>query len=333
MLVTEFTTDVVEAPERFALWEEATSQSHMRNRLYSENHEDFLAKMRVLELGQVTASVLAYSHLEIARTAKQIRQADPDVYLVNYFLGGEGVISYDGRDTTLRTGDLVVLDSSRPYRGEVRAVVDKWSHATVQIPRALLPLPRKTAQGLFAAPINGNRGMGGVFTRWLTDLNARAKEFTAADAPTLASVTLDLLASVVARRLEAEESLTPETRKTALRARINAFVEQHLDDPAMTPQAVADAHHISLRHLQQLLAENDTSPAAWIRHRRLERCRLDLVNPLLIARPVRAIAERWGFTNPAHFSRLFRATYGAPPQDYRRSPLEACANRQPTCAE
>ncbi|MEV6133864.1 helix-turn-helix transcriptional regulator [Streptomyces violaceusniger] len=173
--------------------------------------------------------------------------------------------------------------------------------------------------------------MGGVFTRWLTDLNARAHEFTPADIPTLTSVTLGLLASVIARCLEAEESLTPETRKTALRARTNAFVEQHLGAPAMTPQAIADAHHISRRHLQQLLAEDDTSPAAWIRHRRLERCRIDLANPSLNARPFQAVAARWGFHDPAHFSRLFRAAYGIPPRDFRNLRAEACANRQQLC--
>ncbi|MFH8978784.1 AraC family transcriptional regulator [Streptomyces sp. NPDC017890] len=332
MLVTEFTTEGTEASERFALWEETTSQSHMRNLLRSEDHEDFLGKMRVLDLGDVQVSALAYSHLEIARTAKLIRQSDPEMYLINYFLGGEGVVSVDGSDTTLRTGDLAVLDSSRPYWGDVRAVADKWSHVTVQFPRELLPLPGRTAQDLLAVPINGRHGMGGVFVRWLTDLNARAHEFTPADIPTLTSVTLDLLASAIARCLETEGSLTPEARKTALRARINAFVEQHLADPAMTPQAIADAHHISLRYLQQLLAENDTSPAAWIRRRRLERCRLDLANPRLSARPIQAIAARWGFTNPTHFSRLFRAAHGMPPRDYRNLQVPASANRQYLCA-
>ncbi|KAK1184489.1 helix-turn-helix transcriptional regulator [Streptomyces sp. NBS 14/10] len=88
-----------------------------------------------------------------------------------------------------------------------------------------------------------------------------------------------------------------------------AVREQHLADPVLTPQTIAYAHHISLGHLQQLLAEDETSPGAWIR-RRLERCRHDLANPRLNAHPIRAIAERWGFTNPTHFSRLFRATYG-----------------------
>ncbi|MEL5957421.1 helix-turn-helix domain-containing protein [Streptomyces sp. CLV115] len=329
MLVTEFRTDVVAAPERFALWEETTAQSHMRNRLRSNDQDDFRARMRVLDFGEVQVSALAYSHLEIARTAKLIRQSDPEVCQINYFLDGEGAVSVDGDDRVLSTGDLVVTDSSRPYCGNVRAVPGKWSHVTMQCPRRLLPLPEKRVQGLFAVPISGRNGMGGVFARWLTDLNTRADEFTPADIPTLTSVTLDLLASVIAT----EEALPPEARRTALRAGINAFVEQHLADPAMTPRTVADAHHISLRHLQQLLAEDDTSPAAWIRHRRLERCRLDLTDPRLNARPIQAISARWGFTDPKHFSRLFRATYGIPPRDFRDRSREACANRHQPCAD
>lgn len=332
MLVTEFSTGVVEAPERFALWEAATEQSHMRNRLRSEDQDDFRARMRGLDLGEVQVASLAYPHLEIARTEKLIRRSDPEAYQINYFLGGAGAVSFGGSERALRVGDLVVMDSSRPYRGDVRSVPGGWSHMTMQCPRGLLPLPEKTVQRLLAVPISGRHGMGGVFTRWLADLNTRADEFTPADVPTLASVTLDLLASVIARSLEAEEALSPETRRIALWARINAFVERHLADPAMTPQAIADAHHISLRHLQQLLAENGTSPAAWIRHRRLERCRLDLADPRLHARPIQAIATRWGFPDPAHFSRLFRAAYGMPPRDYRNMRDGAVANLQPPCA-
>lgn len=332
MLVTEFSTEAVAAPERFALFGEITARSHLRNRLRSNDREDFRAKVRVLVLGELQVSALSFPHLEIARTAKVIRQSDPEVYLINYHSGGEGSFSQAGNDTAFRAGDLTVLDSSCPFDGHRHALQDSWSQLIVQLPRKLLPLPEKTVQRLLAVPISGRCGMGGVFARWLSDLSARAGELTPADIPTLASVTLDLLASTLARCLEAEAALSPETRRNALRARINAFVEQHLADPAMTPQAIADAHHISLRHLQQLLAEDDTSPAAWIRHRRLERCRLDLANPRLNARPIQAIATRWGFTDPAHFSRLFRATYGIPPQDYRNLP-QACANRQHPCAD
>lgn len=290
-------------------------------------------KVRVLDLGEMQMSALSFPHLEIARTAKWIRQSDPEVYMINYILCGEGAFSYAGIDTTLHAGDLIVLAGSRPCDAHRHAFQGSWSQLTLQFPRRLLPLPEKTVRRLLAVPIDGRSGMGGAFTRWLTDLNARAGEFTPADISTLASVTLDLLSSVITRCLEADDALTPEARRTALRAQINAFIEQHLADPVMSPQTISDAHHISLRHLQQLLAEDDTSPAAWIRHRRLERCRLDLANPRLNARSIQAIAERWGFTDHAHFSRLFRATYGTPPRDYRNLSPKDCANRQHLCAE
>ncbi|MFI1583955.1 helix-turn-helix domain-containing protein [Embleya sp. NPDC020630] len=333
MLVTEFSTDVVAAPDRFALWEEAAEQSHIRNRLHSNDRDDFRAGMRALDLTELGVAALAYSHLEVARTPRLIRQSDPEVYQINYFLGGHGAVSVGKDDTALRTGDLLVMDSSRPFRGEVHADPGSWSHMTVQCPRELLPLPAKTVQRVLAVPISGRSGMGGVFARWLSDLNARADELTPADIPTLASVTLDLLASVLARCVESEEMLSPDARRTALRARLVAFMERRLADPDLTPRAVAEAHHISLRHLQQLLAEEDTSPAAWIRRRRLERCRLDLADPRASAHPVQAVAERWGFTNPTHFSRLFRATYGMPPRDFRNLVLTACANGQGQRAE
>ncbi|MEV6731472.1 MULTISPECIES: hypothetical protein [unclassified Streptomyces] len=160
--MTEFTTDVVAAPERSALWEEATARSHMRNRLRSNDQDDFRAKIRGVDLGELQVSALAYPHLEIVRTAKHIRQSDPAAYQINYLLRREGVLSLNRNDTALRTSDLVVLDSSRPYRGDVRAGPGTWSHVTVQVPRGLLPLPEKTVQHLLGVPISGSCGMGGV---------------------------------------------------------------------------------------------------------------------------------------------------------------------------
>ncbi|MEU9337119.1 helix-turn-helix domain-containing protein [Streptomyces sp. NPDC048290] len=320
MLVTDFTTETVTAAERFELFTDFTDRSHMPNRLRSDRQDDFRARMRILDLGDLQVTTMTFPHLDVTRTAKVIRRFDPEAYQVNYFLRLEGALSLAGTDAAPCEGDLVITDTSRPYHKNIRTVGDGWSYVTVQIPRRLMPLPERTVRRLLAVPISGRSGMGSLLARWLTDLNTNARDFTRADVPTLTTVTLELLASVVARYGEAEKELSPQARRRALRAQIGVFVEQHLMDPALTPQTVADAHHISLRRLQHLLAEDGTSPAAWIRQRRLERCRLDLADPRLDARPVCVIAERWGFTNPAHFSRLFRAAYGVSPRDYRNLP-------------
>ncbi|MER5643754.1 helix-turn-helix domain-containing protein [Streptosporangium sp. NPDC002524] len=319
MLVTEFTTEVVAAPERFALWQEVAAQSHVPNRHRSDDHDDFRARIRVMDLGPLQVSALAYPHLEIARTAKVIRQTDSEVYQINYFLSGGGTVSQAGHDAVFRSGDLVVVDSSRVFHADVHALPDDWSNLVVQCPRELMPLPERTMRNLVGVPIDGRSGMGGMLARWLTDLNARAGEFTPADVPTLTQVTRDLLASALAICVDAADAVPPEIHRHALKQRIHTFVEQRLGEPALTPAAIAIAHGISTRHLYTLFEEEGRTVAAWIRERRLEHCRRDLADPSLGNRSIHAIATRWGFTNKSHFSRAFRARYDMTPSDYRHA--------------
>jgi AraC-like DNA-binding protein len=43
---------------------------------------------------------------------------------------------------------------------------------------------------------------------------------------------------------------------------------------------------------------------------------------------VAAVGARWGYPDPAHFSRLFKATYGMGPRDYRASQGPALPDRR-----
>jgi AraC-like DNA-binding protein len=58
--------------------------------------------------------------------------------------------------------------------------------------------------------------------------------------------------------------------------------------------------------------------AGWIRQRRLEGAGRGLADADLAGSSVAAIAARWGFSNAAHFTQVFKAVYGMPPRDYRQ---------------
>ncbi|MET8573149.1 helix-turn-helix domain-containing protein [Streptomyces sp. NPDC004783] len=304
--------------ERFGSWHDMTASALIPSVVRSDHEADFRASMRVLDLGGVQVSALAYPSLETRRTTKLIRRSDPESYQLMLNLCGSHRILQGGRDTTSGPGEVMFFDTSRPWQGWAAAGADTVKGVMVQFPRALLPLPANKVDRLTAVRLPGHEGMGALLSGYLTQLVAGATTYTAADGARLATCTLDLLTAFLAHHLDAAASAPPQTRHRALLMKIHAFIQQHLGDPDLSPGAIAVAHHISLRSLHRLFQDQDTTVAGWIRTRRLERCRRDLADPLLGSRPVRVIAARWGFTDPAHFSRAFRAAYGHNPQDYRQ---------------
>jgi AraC-like DNA-binding protein len=166
--------------------------------------------------------------------------------------------------------------------------------------------------------LRGDRGAGALASSLALELPRHLDDHAEEDDARLGTAVLDLLTVALAARLDREGRVSQDTRRRALLRRIHAFIEQHLHDPDLSPATIAAAHHISLRYLYKLFEAQQTTVAGWIRRRRLERCRRDLLDPALLGRPVSAIGTRWGLPNPAHFSRAFRAAYGLAPVEYRR---------------
>ena len=123
--------------------------------------------------------------------------------------------------------------------------------------------------------------------------------------------------AALAARSDSGARLPADSRRRTLQLQIHAFLEERLGDPGLSPGGVAAAHFISVRYLHKLFETEQTTVADWIRSRRLERCRRDLLDPALSTRTVEAIGERWGLTDAAHFSRVFKRRFGVPPAEYR----------------
>lgn len=127
----------------------------------------------------------------------------------------------------------------------------------------------------------------------------------------MARSVVDLLGVLADERLGRTSTDTPGGNR-ALLLRIQAFIDRHIADPDLTPQAIARAHQISLRYLHKLFESEDATVGRYIQRRRLEECRRDLARHAH-GSTIAAVAHRWGFISAAHFSRVFRAAYGLSP--------------------
>jgi AraC-like DNA-binding protein len=253
----------------------------------------------------------------VHRTPGLIRRGSAELYRVVLAMSGNPRLEQDGRAAQLRPGEFAIYDFARPYELAYDSAVQL---AVFGFPRDLLALPPDSAGQVTAVPIAAD-GTGALASHVLRRVALDLETYRPASAARLCTVMMDLLTTAVAERADQTASLQIELRERTFLVRIHAFIEQHLGEADLSPGVVAAAHHVSVRYLHRLFEGQETTVAAWIRRRRLERCRRDLADPALGAVPVSTVAARWGLPDPAHFSRVFRRAYGLPPAEYRRNYL------------
>ncbi|EPH39954.1 helix-turn-helix domain-containing protein [Streptomyces aurantiacus] len=316
MIETVLTTENLPPQERFAYWHDLTCRSLVATHVRSRDEADFRASALVRGSDTLQASTgTVRSPFTAERTRKLIRRSDPEQYLVDFVRTGASGFSLGDQETALRAGDLMLLDSSQPFRARHETGMQE----VLVLPKDLLPLPPAQVAPLLARRLPGRTGIGAIFSRCLHEITEAGTRYRAADLVRLLDTAVELLGTLLAHELHLPHALSPDSQQQALLARVQSFVQQHLADPDLSPQTVADAHHISLRRLQQVLAAADMTPASLIRSKRLRQCRRSLLDPGQSHRTIQAVAARWGFINHAHFCRVFRAAYGMSPSEYRAS--------------
>lgn len=311
----------IPSPERFPFWQEMVARASIPVHMRTPYEENFAGAMTGLNLDDVKVIEYHYPSLDAWRTPRLIRQSDPELCQLAFSMTGEASLTQDRATSFLRANEFTFYSSSRPYSLSHRTSDGPIGAIVVQIPHRKLSAPGGRLSRFNACRISGASGLGGVVAGYLRQLVNGADQYRETDIGRLRDVTVDLVTALLAHHLDADDTATRHAQRRVLITRIEAFIGRHLGDPALTPQAIAAAHHISVRTLHRLFHDREVSVAESIRARRLDRCRRDLADPLRQQRPIHAVAARWGFVDQAHFSRVFRAAYGLAPQEYRRQRL------------
>jgi AraC-like DNA-binding protein len=209
----------------------------------------------------------------------------------------------------LRAGDIATWHSSQDVSFQVDDMVRKvvfFFDVESLGPLALDPvlcddsMPRSSPLG---APLSG---MFGELWRGLDEMPS---DYHAA--------AMSMAKDAISRALRATARLREHRSGLTLFDRVVAYIEHAFDDPELSPVSVAAALRISVRYLHLLFAQRGHTTAGWIRERRLTYCREALANADS-SLSVTDVALQAGFTDPSHFSRVFRHRFGMAPNQYRR---------------
>ncbi|MGW7056180.1 AraC-like ligand-binding domain-containing protein [Streptomyces sp. NPDC054887] len=302
--------------DRFEWFLETVSNEVMPLSLSSDRRDNFHADIQDTSLGSVALSAFEFSPMRAWRSAKHIRQGDPEGYQLVLVTQGSFRVSQEGREA-LVAGDFVLSDTSRPMLTECLSDGDPVHALTLQIPRSALPLSPRSLEPLLVHRLPAQKGATAILAGFVRTLHTQAAHCGTEALHSMGSATIDLVTACLAQHLDSLDGAPIEARSELMLQRILRFIEHNLGDPDLSPRTIAERHNVSLRTLYTLFDSEPTSIAGVIRRRRLERCHTDLARPEMDHRTVQAIAARWGFTNPTTFSRAFRDAYGLTPTEHR----------------
>jgi AraC-like DNA-binding protein len=302
--------------EQFETVSRLVSERLIPMHLSTEDVGRFQGGVRSASLGMVQLfDIWAHNDVIARRTRKLISSTDPDYLKVSVQMHGSGVVSQGDQQAALGPGDFILYDTARPYQFSAGASIHLRA---VVFPRDALRLSPAQLQRVTIRPISGREGLGSLVSQYLVALGRELDTGVCSASWHLSEATLDLLAASFAERLACTGTSELDSGKAGLLLRVRAYIEDRLSDPHLDVATIAGAHHISVRYLQKLFEGQEQTVSGWIRAQRLEHCRRDLANPALAEEPVTSIAAHWGLVDAAHFSRLFKSTYGLAPRDYRR---------------
>lgn len=283
-----------------------TVATHMRPLEIDADPGEFSCAVRMFETESMQFWDIRSQAHHFERTRAQISSSSSAVSMTVQ-LEGESVISQNGRDMNLTPGRHAFLNWGVPYSRSFGA-----EHRMVTVIFSGESLPRSYASNLERLAAGSDRSSG------LLDEMVRhfLRVWDLVSSPSDTAVLSSALRSVRSATL----SVLSDPQPHPMIAEVQSYILTHLHDPDLTPQQIADAHYISVRHLYNLFAETGQPVSTWIRRQRLERVKDDLHDTSIA---VSTIGERWGLPDPSQLTRSFKREFGTSPAGYRRSRLPA----------
>lgn len=307
---TFFTTTEYEQSEREAAWRKA-----MRPHSYAVSlpFEEVLLRGQLLSV--LRPSGLSFTHLEGSR--QHLLFSTEFSGPISLFLLLEGRCSYvhSGSVFALEDGDIIC---AQPHEEFCVILEEDVSALLVNIPPGGLN-PIRLSSGLAGfVRLSGRAGVGGILSGLLRSLAGVLDTISVDEIRPVEIVLPDFLwASLFPAGSKGPVGSVAMKRALMLEGLIRA-IDLRLDSSALSIEDLSREHGLPARYVREAIAEAGVGFEEYVRGRKLDKAFAELLDPIYKELTIGQVGMRWGFNDPANFSRYFRERFGASPREHRR---------------
>lgn len=299
--------------ERHDWLQEVIRQEYTKVKLTLAANSELFNEMTFYDWNKLRLSVIRSHAITLERLSGEPYHNNQDNYFAVLPLSGSYSLEQNGREVFLQPGDMAIYDATRPHRLQCS---HNFSKIILAIPRTLLRERLAGVESCMALRIPGNVGMGAVTSTFLQSSASQASALDVNTFSALSEQALELLTLALASVRPQSINLS-RSRSISLNL-VKDFIENHLSDSTLDSRMIAAGVRLSVRYINDLFRDEQTSVMRYVWRRRLEHCRKALQNPALDTLQISEIAYRWGFNDLSHFSRVFRQRFGFSPRDLRQ---------------
>jgi AraC-like DNA-binding protein len=218
-------------------------------------------------------------------------------------------IEQDGEMATVRPGDMVVIDTlarfEEWFREPARIVLLNISKSALRERGLRMRVPSAYMRDSASPDV-------GVIRDFVLNVASQAGKASNALLTRLGNQCLDLMDVLVDSHNG--PACDRSSALTALRAK--QLIARSIGDPGLSVARIAAQLHISNSSLTRALRAHGISPMRYAWSLRLEHAARLLADTSRSAVQIREVAYQCGFTDAAHFSRVFKRRYEMTPREY-----------------
>lgn len=315
-----FETSQFPINEQFDRYRDKIQALGLIERLDGKGSSDgFFADDKGFALGGIHVLSMKSDSLSFSRSKRSVNTFDVDDWLLAIRTKGCVDADLDGNAVRFQGSHLQLRNMGEPFSEHF----SKNESLNFFLPRRMLAGLEGILDNL-SLP-QKSQCLHPLLSHYLSALGCRLARMTQAEALIAAETSLTMIRACISRSPDAV--VAAETPILATRFEVaRKFIESNIERPDLTAERVRAVLCVSRRQMYKVF-ENRGGVERYIRSRRLNACYQELQG---LEKPaaIKQVAEKYGFTNVANFSRQFRAEFGCSPGEVRETegPVPALTN-------